>query len=74
MSSIRCCKTAPTAALEMSVRMQVGALGRGCTSRVALASASLMVWKAVVAASVHVGPLKNPGSQVTWYPRRTCLG
>ena len=36
-----------------TVMMLIGASGWGCTRRVALASASLISWKAVVAISVH---------------------
>ena len=49
----RCYNTVPTAALEASERVQVGAWGLGCTSRLASARASLTAWKAAVAVSVQ---------------------
>ena len=48
----------------------MGALGRGCTSRVASARASLMVWNALVAASVHVSGVLPLGVPL----RRSCRG
>ena len=38
---------------DASVIMLTGASGLGCTKSVALASVSLISWKAVVAAGVH---------------------
>ena len=49
--AICCCRTAPTAVSEASVMMQVGAPSSGCTSRVAIATASLTLVRASVAAS-----------------------
>ena len=48
-----CCGTAPTAASEASVMMHVGAPGSGCTSKVALARASLTLLKAVSVVSLQ---------------------
>ena len=46
-----CCRTAPTATSEASVMMLVGAFCSGCTKRVALAKAFLMLAKVTVLAS-----------------------
>ena len=54
-----CCRTAPTAASDASVMMQVGAPGLGCTSKVASARAFLTAVNADVAASVHVRSLRE---------------
>ena len=70
MLLISCWRTAPTAELEASVRMQVGAFGWGWTKRVALARASLIDWKAAVAASVQVSGVVPLGAVF----RRSCKG
>ena len=52
-SSMHCWRTAPTDVSEASVIMLVAASGCGWTKRLALARASLIDEKAVVASSVH---------------------
>ena len=48
-----CCSTPPTAESEASVIRLVRAFGFGCTSKVAVARASLMSEKALAVASSH---------------------
>ena len=55
--SMCCCNTAPTAVSEASVVMVVSASGLGWWSRVALASISLLLLKAVLVSSSHVSVL-----------------
>ena len=54
VSSLYCCKTAPTAVSDASVMRQVGASAVGYERRVALANASFVSLKAVRAASLQV--------------------
>ena len=62
-SSTRCWRTAPTAVSEASVVIEIVASGCGWTKRVALARASLIEEKAVVASSVHEMVLLFPASK-----------
>ena len=54
VSSLYCCKTAPTAVSDASVMRQVGPLAVEYEKRVALANASFVSLKTVKAASLQV--------------------